>query len=122
MADAQSRTGVHALTTRPPVINVAEIAAAQKEDPEIKQFQGPNSSLSLKELPIPASDATILCDVSTGTPHPYVPSQFRQSIFNSLHYLQHPVVKATQHLINSRYVWPNIKADTRKWASSCLQC
>ena len=31
-------------------------------------------------------------------------------------------MKATQHLITSRYVWPNIKVDTRKWAQSCLQC
>ena len=98
VANALPRTGVHALTTRPPVIDFVEITAAQKEDPEIKQFQGPNSSLSLKELPIPASDATIL---STGTPRPYVPSQFRQLIFNSLHSLSHPGVKATQRLITS---------------------
>ena len=33
-----------------------------------------------------------------------VPSQFRQLIFNSLHSLSHPGVKATQRLITSRYV------------------
>ena len=31
-------------------------------------------------------------------------------------------MKGTQHLITSRYVWPNIKADTCKWVRSCLQC
>ena len=31
-------------------------------------------------------------------------------------------MKPTQRLIISRYVWPNIKADTRKWAQLCLQC
>ena len=122
VADALSRVGVHALATRPPVIDFTEIAAAQKEDTEIKQFQGPNSSLSLKALSIPTSEATLLCDVSTGTPRLYVPPQFRQLIFNSLHSLSHPGVKATQCLITSRYVWPNIKADTRRWARSCLQC
>ena len=41
-----SRAGVHALTTPPPVINFTEIAAAQQEDSEIKQFQGPDYFLS----------------------------------------------------------------------------
>ena len=122
VADALSRVGVNTLTTQSPVIDFTEMAAVQKEDPEIKQFQGPDSSLSLKALPVPTSEATILCDVSTGTPRPYVPPKFRRLIFDSLHSLSHPGVKATQRLITSRYVWPNIKADTCKWARSCLQC
>ena len=76
VADALSCAGVHALTTPPPVIDFTEMVAAQQEDPEIKQFQGPDSSLSLKALPVPTSEATILCDVSAGTPRPYVPPQF----------------------------------------------
>ena len=31
-------------------------------------------------------------------------------------------VKATERLVTSRYVWPNIKADVRKWAQTCVQC
>lgn len=122
VADALSRVGVNTFTTQPPVIDFTEMAAAQKEDPEIKRFQTPDSSLSLKELPVPTSEDTILCDMSTGAPRPYVPPRFRRLIFDSLHSLSHPGVKATQCLITSRYVWPNIKADTRKWARSCLQC
>ena len=121
VADALSRAGINAVFTPPPVMDFAELAAVQKDDPEIKQFQTPDSSLSLKALPISTSEGTILCDMSTG-PRPYVPSRFRRPIFNSLHSLSHPGVKATQRLITSRYVWPNIKADTRKWAQSCLQC
>ena len=122
VADALSRAEINAVITTPPVIDFAELAAAQKDDPEMQQFQTLDSSLSLKALPIPTSEGTILCDMSTGQPRPYVPSRFRRSIFNSLHSLSHPGVKATQRLITSRYVWPNIKADTRKWAQSCLQC
>ena len=121
VADALSRVGINAVIAPPPLIDFAELAAAQEDDPEIRQFQSPDSSLSLKALPIPTSEGTILCDMSTGQPRPYVPPRFRRSIFNSLHSLSHPGVKATQRLITSRYVWPNIKADTRKWAQSCLQ-
>ena len=68
------------------------------------------------------SDATILCDVSTGISRPYVPVEFRRVIFDSLHCLSHPGIRATQCLITARYVWPGIKSDVRRWARSCLKC
>ena len=43
-------------------------------------------------------------------------------IFNSLHSLSHPGVKATQRLITARFVWPNINHDVKQWTCSCLQC
>ena len=60
--------------------------------------------------------------MSTGVPRPYVPQQFRKTVFDSLHTLSHPSIRATQRLITSRYVWPNINQDVRKWAKCCLQC
>ena len=50
MADALSRVGVNTLTTQSPVIDFTEMATVQKENPEIKQFQGPDSSLSLCDV------------------------------------------------------------------------
>ena len=85
VADALSRVGIYAVIAPPPLIDFAELAAAQEDDPEIRQFQSPDSSLSLKALPIPTSEGTILCDMSTGQPRPYVPPRFQRSIFNSLH-------------------------------------
>ena len=116
VADALSRVGINAVIAPRPIIDLAELAVAQEDDPEIRQFQSPDSSLSFKALPIPMSEDTILCDMSTGQPCPYVPPRFRRSTFNSLHSLSHLGVKATQCLITSHYMWPNIKADTRKWA------
>ena len=81
-----------------------------------------NSSLSFKAVPVPTADITMLCDVSTGTPRPYIPPKFRHMIFNSLHSLSHPGVKATQCLITARFVWPNINHDVKQWTCSCLQC
>ena len=72
------------LITPLPVIDFAELAAAQKDDPEIKQFQIPDSSSSLKALALPTFEGTILCDMSTGQPRPYVPSRFQRSI--SIHF------------------------------------
>ena len=60
--------------------------------------------------------------MSTGIPRPYVPKQFRCSVFDSLHLLSHPSIQATQHLVTARYVWPGINADVRRWAKTCLHC
>ena len=67
---------------------------AQETDPDLVQFQTNTSSL---KLPLSTSDGTILCDVSTGTPHPYIPEQFCRSVFDSLHSLQ--------HLVTAHFVW-----------------
>ena len=43
-------------------------------------------------------------------------------MFDSLHSLSHPGIRATQKLITSRFVWPGINADVRRWTRSCVQC
>ena len=56
---------------------------------------------------------TLLYDTSTGTPRPYVPQQFRHKVFESLHNLSHPGIRATQHLVTARYFWPGMNSDIR---------
>ena len=67
-------------------------------------------------------NSTLVCDMSTGLPRPYVPSELHHTVFNTFHLLSHPGIRATQHLITARYVWPNINSDIHKWAQSCLKC
>ena len=124
VANALSRVEVGTVSGRaesPPVIDFKAMALAQDSDPELKHLQT-GSSLKLQAVPLAMSDATILCDVSTGTSRPYVPAAFRRSIFDSLHCLSHPGIRATQRLITTRYVWPGIKSDVRRWARTCLKC
>ena len=121
MADALSRIELNALTQHQG-INFADMAKAQAKDPELDKLRQSSTSLKLQTLPVPASTTTIVCDLSTGTPRPYVPQSYRRLVFNSLHSLSHPGVKATERLVTSRYVWPNMKADVRKWAQTCVQC
>ena len=54
--------------------------------------------------------------------HPYVPSKFRRTVFDTLHSLAHLGVRATQKLLTTRYVWPSINKDVRHWTQSCLRC
>jgi len=65
---------------------------------------------------------TLLCDISTGTPCPYVPEQFWHMVFNSLHSLSHPGIKTTQQLVTDHFFWPKMNSDVWRRAHSCLQC
>lgn len=122
VADALSRIEINAIhTTQSPPVDFKDIAEEQQTDPELNKLKQ-SSSLKLKPVAIPCTDATILCDVSTSVPRPYVPRKFRKSIFNSLHSLGHPSIRATQKLITGRFVWPDINKDVRQWARSCLEC
>ncbi len=121
-ADALSRVEINALhgDHQPPVVDFKKMAAAQRNDPELLRSQtSPSSSLTLKEVPLPMSSDPLICDVSTGVPRPFVPEQFRRAVFDSLHSLSHPGVRAKQRLITSRYVWPGINTHIRNWAQAC---
>ena len=122
VADALSRIEANSLhQSTPVVIDFKAIAEAQQTDPEATELQSTSTSLQLQSLPVPTSNLILLCDMSTGVPRPYVPQQFRKTVFDSLHSLSHPSIRATQRLITARYVWPNINQDVRNWAKCCLQ-
>ena len=97
VVDALFRIKTNALDSNCSV-DLKEIAAAQETDPDFVKFQTTTSSLRLKAMPLPSYNGTILCDTSTGVPHPYVPEQFRRKVFDSLHSLSHPSIRGTQHL------------------------
>ena len=97
-------------TTQSSVVDFKDTAIEQQIDPELTQLEQ-NSSLKLEAIPIPSTNSTILSDVSTGVPRPYVPCKFRRNVFDSLHSLGHPSVRATQKLVTARYVWPDINKD-----------
>ena len=104
-----------------PMINLPAIAAAQREDAEIERIRH-YTSLNVQSIPLPASDESILCDVSRGSPRPLVPALLRRTVFDALHGLSHPGIRASAKLVATRFVWPSVNKDVRAWARTCLQC
>lgn len=98
------------------------LAKSQKTDLELADLRKSSSSLKLTAVIIPGTNTSVLCDVSTGKPRPYLTPPFRRSVFNKLHNLSHPGVRATTRLLTERYVWPSIKRDCRHWAQACEAC
>jgi len=44
------------------------------------------------------------------------------SVFDSLHSLGHPIIRATHKLVTTCYVWPDVNKDVHQWARSYLKC
>ena len=121
VADALSRVEVNQMDSSSLIIDFEAMASAQ-HDCKFLTHDTPQLSLSLQHVPLPHSTNTIICDVSTGQPCPVVPPTYRQPVFHSLHSLSHPGVRASQKLIASRFVWPKMRSDIKRWTQACLAC
>ena len=96
------------------------MAAAQHSDPGLHKLQLSTSPLSLKATPLTFTDASLICDMSSGTTRPVVPVNFRRAVSDSLHSLSHLAIRATQHLLTAKYVWPSTNTDVRRWVIRVL--
>lgn len=98
------------------------LATSQEHDQELADLRNSSSSLRLSKMTLPGSDTAIFCDVSTGKPRPYLTLPFRRAMFDQLHNLSHPGIRATTRLLTDRFVWPSIKKDCKQWSRTCLAC
>lgn len=119
VADALSRIDAVEIA---PSVNLAAIAEAQISDRELTTLITEESSLKWEDVPIPGSDINVTCDMSSGRPRPYVPTEFRKEIFHQLHDLAHPGIRATVKLVRTRYVWKNMNRDIADMAKLCIKC
>jgi len=117
VADALSR--VEVITA--PVTHEA-LAVAQENDDELRTLLVSTTALQFEKILIPGTSIELYCDTSSGKPRPYVPSPLCHQIFNSLHSLSHPRIKAMAKLLSQRFVWPAIQKDCHTWARACQPC
>lgn len=116
VADALSR--VEALASP---VSYSDIAHAQKEDAELRTVKHSNSALQIHRRKLP--DGLIIhCDTSQTLPRPFVPQLLRRRVFDSMHSLSHPGIRASTRLVTQRYVWPSVNKDCREWARACITC
>ena len=122
-ADALSRiaavTAPHLPATQLPApVDFSKLAAAQSDEPELAS----QHSLQLERRTLPSCATPVLCDISKGSPRPWLPAPFRRAAFDSLHSLSHPGIRASRKLVAERFVWPGMNGDVSRWARTCLAC
>ncbi|CAH2226312.1 jg18630 [Pararge aegeria aegeria] len=103
-------------------ICLTDLANSQNKDQELAQYLTGETFLRLKKINFPGSRVPLHCDVSTPTPRPFVTTEFRMQVFQSLHSLSHPGAAATAKLVAERFVWPGIRKDCRNWSQTCIAC
>lgn len=126
VADALSLLDVDALAIGElNSINLEQMATAQQQDQEIQHLlTSPQFLLLDHQNPFHCSHRRLHCCVTF--PRVYhdlwFPVPYVRIVFCVLHFFAHPGIRATQHLIVARFVWPHVNTDVRNWTRSCLQC
>ncbi len=105
-------------------INFEDMVQHQAADCELQESsENPDrTTLKLEKVSLTFSGTTLLCDVSTGSYRPIVPSSMHRLVFDKLHSMSHPGINATQRLLTSQFVWPHVKRDVERWSKECLDC
>ena len=119
VADALSRVSLSALQEG---IDYVDLAQAQAADSEIQSLRKTSTTLLVKEVPIPNSRHPLLCDVSTGTPRPVVPCTWQRKVFDVIHSLAHPGIRATRRLVSRKFVWKSLQKMVGEWTRTCIPC
>ena len=97
-------------------------ASAQRDDTETQTIRKNGLKDHTISDIICDDGQTVLCSVFKGKNRPIVPQVLRSVVFNKLHGIAHPGLKATQRLISDRYYWPGLKKDVRTWHKACEPC
>lgn len=119
VADAFSRISE---IDMPQSIDYEEMAKAQSRDDELRRIRETGKVLKLIPFLMSPKSTELWCDTSTDIVRPYVPKDFRHTIFRTFHNLSHPGVKATVDLVKKRFTWKDLKKDVSNFTRACEQC
>lgn len=122
VADALSRANINSIHALLPGVDYNAMALAQQTDPEMAAYRTAISGLVLEDVSFGPAGKFLLCDVSTGYPRPVVPATLRRCVFDTIHTLSHPAVRATKTLIASKFVWHGLRKQVGAWARTCVTC
>lgn len=57
-----------------------------------------------------------------GCPRPIIPIELRRKAFDSIHNIHHPGSHRTFELLHTRFIWPYMRRDVKKWCMECVPC
>ena len=124
VADCLSRLVVHHIfddSHLPVTLN--DIAIAQTHYTNTDAFTFPsNTTILLQKVTTPNSTLPLLIDTSTNPPRILLPPSLEHKIMQHYHTLGHLGIKATQRLIQSRFVFKQMNAKVRDFVRSCTNC
>ena len=119
VADALSRATINSLHEG---VDYAAMATSQQNDPDVQAYRTAITGLKLQDIEFGPNAVTLLCDTSTGQPRPIVPVGWRRKVFDLVHNLSHPSIRATRQLMADKFVWHGLRKQVGLWAKACIPC
>jgi hypothetical protein len=77
---------------------------------------------SLQLQLVDVQGARLLCDMARGATRPVVPLHDQQGVFQALHSVAHPRIRATRRLVSACFVWHGLARDMGNWCRDCQTC
>ena len=97
VADTLSRGEISAISSPQPGVDYKAMAAAQRADASITAVPTATAGLVIQDIPLDNYGNSISCDISTGRPRPLVPDTWQRTVFDAVHDLSHPSIRATKN-------------------------
>ncbi|XP_068205365.1 uncharacterized protein [Palaemon carinicauda] len=95
------------------------MAESQRKDPKYQACRRFCTSFRWEDVTLDDSTTTLLCDINTGKPGPWIPSLMRQYEFDFIHGLSHPSCRPTAQLLKTKFLWQGITKDAKDWVCAC---
>lgn len=105
----------------PTTIDYEKLAIDQQNEPELEQLMN-QANCKFTDVTMPGLSRPIKCEISTGTPRPYLPRTYRNAAYKAQHDLCHPGVRTTRKQITTKFFWPAMNRDVGVWTRACLDC
>jgi Integrase core domain/Integrase zinc binding domain len=119
VADALSRPAAVIAAPAATPIDFSVLAHDQKGCADTQRLAR-EGSLQVKQVEV--AGVQLLCDVSAAVLRPLVPVQQRRAMFEALHSLSHPGIRATCRIVTARFVWRGFATEIGSWCKECVGC
>ena len=103
-------------------IDYIALARAQSASIDVQAYKTAFTCLEITNTRLTEQGPELVCDVSTGRPRPIVPPDFRLTVFDVVHNLSHPGVKATVKMVSDKFVWHGMRNQVSRWVKEYHHC
>ncbi|KAK3793955.1 hypothetical protein RRG08_023050 [Elysia crispata] len=95
------------------------MARAQAASIDLQAYKTAFTCLEITNTKLNDQGPELVCDVSKGRPRPIVPPDFRRAVFDVVHNLSHPGVKARVKMVSNKFVCHGIRKQVSRWVKEC---
>ena len=103
-------------------IDYIAMARAQAASIDVQAYKTAFTCLEITNTRLNEQGPELVCAVSTGRPRPIVPSDFRRTVFDVVHNLSHPGVKAAVKMVSDKFVWHRMRKQVSRRVKECHHC